>query len=59
MAYINASLVQQIFDIAKGKWKANIQHHRQADDLGRRFDLTEWETFCHSATLSEPPVLFN
>ena len=34
VADIDAALVQQILDISKRKWKPDIHHHRQADDLG-------------------------
>lgn len=34
MAHVDASFVQQIFDIPKREWKPNIQYHRMADDLG-------------------------
>jgi hypothetical protein len=52
MADIDATFMQQILDIAKGKWKPDIHHHRQADDLRRRFEVTEWAGFFHSKTLS-------
>lgn len=34
VADIDAALVQQILDIAQRERKANVQHHRQSDDLG-------------------------
>ncbi len=39
MADIDASLVQQIFDIPQGKRKPDVQHHRQADDLWTGFEI--------------------
>ncbi len=33
VADINAAFVQQVLDVSKRKRKANIDHHRQADDL--------------------------
>ncbi len=34
MADIDASLVQQIFDISQRMRKPDVQHHSKADDLG-------------------------
>jgi hypothetical protein len=34
MADIDASFMEQIFDITKRKWKSNIHHYGKADDLG-------------------------
>jgi hypothetical protein len=36
MADVDASLMQQIFDIANRKWESDVQHHCQADDLKAR-----------------------
>jgi hypothetical protein len=36
MADVDASLVQQIFDITKRKWDPDVQHHCKADDLTAR-----------------------
>ena len=33
MADIDPALMQKVFDIAEGKWKPNIHHHRELDDL--------------------------
>jgi hypothetical protein len=51
MADLDASLVQQIFDIAKRKWEPNIQHRCKADDLRARLQISKWAVFCHQATL--------
>ena len=59
MADIDATFMQQILDIAKGKWKPDIHHHRQADYLRRRFEVTEWAAFRHPATLLAHPARFN
>jgi hypothetical protein len=37
---LNASLVQQIFDIAKRKWEPDVQHHCKADVLGARLEIS-------------------
>ncbi len=34
MANVDATLVQYVFDIAKGEGEPDIHHHGQADDLG-------------------------
>jgi hypothetical protein len=34
MAHVDNSLVQQVFDFSERKRKSDMQHHRQADDLG-------------------------
>ncbi len=41
MAYIDPTLVQQIFDITKRKQKSDVHHHREADDLGIGFEMLE------------------
>jgi hypothetical protein len=51
MADVDASLMQQIFDIAKRKWAPNIQHHCKADDLKARLEISKWAVFCYQATL--------
>ncbi len=56
---IDASLVQQVFDIPQGKRKPDVQHHRQADDLGTGFEILERGRFVHSQTLRKPPARLN
>ncbi len=41
MADIDASLMQQVFDIPQRKRKLDVQHHRQEDDLGTGFKILE------------------
>ncbi len=52
MADVDASLMQQIYDIAKRKWELDVQHHCQTDDLGARLEIWQWAVFCYQATLS-------
>jgi hypothetical protein len=59
MADVDASLVQQIFDIAKRKWEPNIQHHCQTDDLGARLEILKWAVFCHQVSLSRRTALLH
>jgi len=39
------SLMKQVFDITKRKWKTNAQHHRQTDDLWTHFKHLNEESF--------------
>ncbi len=39
MADIDPALVKEIFDIPQRKWKPDVQHHRQADDLWTGFEI--------------------
>ncbi len=41
MALVDASLVQQVFDILKRERETNVQHHRKADDFGAGFKAFE------------------
>jgi hypothetical protein len=41
MAHVDAALVEQILDVPKRKRETNVQHHRQADDLGARLEVLE------------------
>ncbi len=59
MADIDASLVQQVFDIPRRKWKSNVQHHRQMNDLTTGLEVLEAERFGHSSTLRKPPAPLN
>ena len=51
MADLNATFVQEIFNITERERKPNIKHHSQADDLWARFEVPEWSAFCHTARL--------
>ncbi len=39
---IDASLVQQVFNISKRKRKTDIHHHSEADDFRRRLEVAKW-----------------
>ena len=47
VAHVDASLVQQIFDIPKREWKPDVQHHRKTDDLGTGFGVLKWQSPFH------------
>ncbi len=57
MADIDPALVQQIFDIPQRKWKSDIKHHGQADDLGTGFEVLERGRFGHGQKLRNRPAL--
>ena len=42
MADLDASLVQQVFDVAQRERKADLHHYRQANDLRARLEVLEW-----------------
>ncbi len=48
MADVDASLMQQVFDIPKREWKSDVQHHCEADDLGAGFEVFKGGRFGHS-----------
>ena len=52
MADLNAALMQQILDVAERQRETDVQHHRQADDLGTGFEPLEWTVFGHWQTLA-------
>ena len=56
MANIDPAFAQQIFHISKRKWITHIYHNRQADDFGRRLELTIGAAFCHPETLNCHPA---
>jgi len=41
MADIDAALEQNVLDLAQRQRIPDIHHHRQADDFGRRVEITE------------------
>ncbi len=41
VAHVDASLMQQIFDVPKRERETDVQHNRQADDLGAGFIVFE------------------
>ena len=42
MADIDPTFMEQILDLSQRKRKTDIHHHRQADDLGRHLEISEW-----------------
>jgi hypothetical protein len=43
VADLDATLVQKILDVAERQREADVEHHRQADDLGAGLEVPEGE----------------
>ena len=56
VADIDATFMQQILNIAKGKWKPDVHHHNKADDFRAGFEVTGWVAFCHPERLADCPA---
>ncbi|MEP4766577.1 MAG: hypothetical protein ABJY83_01640 [Roseibium sp.] len=56
MAHVDASLVQQIFDIPKRKRETDVQHDRKADDLVTGFKVLERGRSGHGQKLRNRPA---
>ena len=52
VANVDAPFVKQNLHVSERKWEPNVKHHRQADDLGARFEVFERRAFGHARTLS-------
>ena len=51
VADLDAPFMQKILDIPERQREPHIEHHREADDLGARFEVLEKGAFCHARTL--------
>ena len=51
--------MQQVFDVPKRKWKANVHHDRQANDLRAALKVLEGGAFAHAETLGDHPARLN
>lgn len=56
MSHLNAPFVQQILEVSQRQWEPNVEHHRWADDFGRRFKISEGAPFCHPKQLADCPA---
>jgi hypothetical protein len=56
VADVDPALVQQVLDIAERKWKSNVHHDRQADDLGAAMKVLEGVCFRHQRRLRNRPA---
>lgn len=52
MAYLDAALVEEIFDVPQRQWETDVEHHRQADDHGAGLEIAEWGAFGHPENLA-------
>ncbi len=59
MTHIDASLVQQVFDIPKRERETDVQHHCKADDLGAGFKVFEGGRSGHGQKLRNTPNPLN
>jgi len=53
MTDIDATLVQQVFDISQGKRKLDVPHLGETDYLVRRPKIAEWVGFCLPANVGD------
>jgi hypothetical protein len=56
MADLNAALMQQVLDVAERQRKSDVQHNRQAYDLGPSCKIAKWIRFCHLDMLRNRPA---
>ena len=56
MAHVDAALVKQILHVPERQRKPAIQHHRQTDDLGARFEVLEGRALGHGQRLRNCPA---
>ena len=51
MSDIDATLMEQVFDVPQREWKPDVHHHRKADDLRARLEVAKRAAFSHAQTL--------
>ncbi len=56
VADVDPALAQQVLDIAERKWKSNVHHDRQTDDLGAAVKVLEGVCFRHQQRLRNRPA---
>lgn len=56
MADLDAAFVQQVLYIPKRERETDIEHHRQANNLGARLEVAKGAAFCHPAKLDRRPA---
>jgi hypothetical protein len=52
VAHIDTALVQQVLDVPQGQWRADVEHHREADDLWAGLEVQERAAFHHGRRLA-------
>ena len=48
---VDATFMQDVFNLAETQRVTHVIHNRQADDFGRRFEIFEWIMCCHQPEL--------
>jgi hypothetical protein len=51
VADLDAALVQHVLDVPQGKREPDVEHHREADDLGARLEVPERVALLHPPKL--------
>lgn len=59
IAHVDASLVQQVFNVSERQKKPDVHHHGQADDFWLRSKVAKWAAFSHKQTLRNRPAPHN
>ena len=59
MAHIDATLVQQVFDVPKREREPHVEHHGVADDLWAGSEVAEWVRLDHLDELCRLPAPLN
>ena len=59
IADVDAAFVQKVLYVQERKWKPNILHHGQADDLGVRLEETKEGTYCLTQKRGARPARLN
>ena len=59
VANVDAALVQQVHDVSERKWKANVHHDRQANDLRAAVKILEGVRLAHAEALRDHPARLN
>ena len=56
MADIDASFIQEVFDIEQRQRKSDVQHHRQADEFTTRSKVSKWVGLAHAGRVGGDKV---
>jgi len=59
MAHVITAYMEKVLNVSKRQRKANIQHHRQANDLWTGLEIPKWGALGHQARLDLPPARLN
>ena len=59
VAGVDALFVRQVLHIPQGQGRSRVHHHRQANDLGARLEVTTGAAVYRAATLIARPARLN